>query len=95
VTLGKKLVVGVATGAVSVIGVGGTAFADHAHFVVITHPQSGETTCQYVAAGRSEPAANHPLHNNVHMGQPGSDAHGSDFDKVANETARCDNVRRK
>jgi hypothetical protein len=95
VTLRKKLVVGVATGAVSVIGLGGPAFADHAHFVVKTHPKSGEKTCQYVAAGRSEPAANHPLHNNVHMGQPGSDDHGNDFDKEANESARCDNVRRK
>jgi hypothetical protein len=94
-TLRQKLVMGVVTAAVSVIGLGGTAFADHAHFVVITHPKSGETTCQYVAAGRSEPAPNHPLHNNVHMGQPGSDAHGSDFDKEANQSARCNNVRRK
>jgi hypothetical protein len=41
-TLRQKLVVGVATAAASVIGVGGTAFADHAHFVVKTHPQSGD-----------------------------------------------------
>ncbi len=94
-TLRKKLLVGVATAAVATMGVGGPAFADHAHFVVITHPVSGERTCQYLAAGRSEPAANHPLHNNVHTGMPGTDAHGNDFDKEQNESLRCDVVRRK
>lgn len=92
--LRKRLFVVTAAAAV-LLTMGGTAFADHAHFVVITDPRSGETTCQYLANGESEPAPNHPLHNNVHLGQPGSDDHGTDFDKDANEAARCDNVRGK
>ena len=92
-TLRKKLLAGVATAAVGMIGMGRTAAADHAHFVVITDPNSGETRCQYVAAGRSEPAPGHPLHHRVHLGTPGSDAHGTDFDKSANESLRCDSAR--
>ncbi len=69
---------------------GGTSFADHAHFVIITDPSTGETTCQYLAAGRSEPARTHPLHTRVHTGTPGEDRHGTDFDKEAKESSRCD-----
>ena len=94
-TLRKKLLAGVATTAVGVIGLGGPAFADHAHFVVITHPKTGVTTCQYLAGGGSESGAVHPLHNKVHTGTPGSDARGTDFDKDANEAQRCDVVRGK
>ena len=92
-TIRKKLLAGVVTGAVALIAVGGTAFADHAHFVIITDPSTGETTCQYLAAGRSEPAKIHPLHTRVHTGTPGKDTHGTDFDKEANESSRCDTVR--
>ena len=91
--LRRKILAGVATAAVGVIGMAGTAGADHAHFVVITDPNTGDTTCQYVAAGRSEPAPGHPLHHRVHLGTPGSDTHGTDFDKSANESGRCDSVR--
>lgn len=94
-TLKQKLLAGVATTAVGVIGLGGPAFATHAHFVVITHPKTGVTTCQYLAAGQSEPAPGHPLHNKVHTGTPGTDERGTDFDKDANEEDRCDVVRGK
>jgi hypothetical protein len=94
-TRNRKLLVAVAASAASVIGMGGPAFADHSHFVVITHPVTGERTCQYLAAGQSEAAAVHPLHTKVHMGTPGSDERGNDVDKDANETRRCDTVRRK
>jgi hypothetical protein len=94
-TRNRKLLVALAASAASVIGLGGPAFADHSHFVVITHPRTGVTTCQYLAAGGSEAAAVHPLHNKVHMGTPGSDERGNDVDKDANETRRCDVVRRK
>jgi hypothetical protein len=89
----NRLLVGIATAAIGVITTGGTAFADHAHFVVITDPRTGDTTCQYLANGTSEPAANHPLHTLVHLGTPGTDAHGTDVDKSANEADRCDTVR--
>lgn len=92
-TIRKKLLISVVTGAVALIAMGGTAFADHAHFVIITDPSTGETTCQYLAAGQSEPARTHPLHTRVHTGTPGGDEHGTDFDKEANEWARCDTVR--
>ena len=91
--LRRKLLAGVAAAAVGMVGMGGTANADHAHFVVITDPNSGETVCQYLAAGRSEPAPGHPLHHRVHLGTPGSDTHGTDIDKSANESRRCDSVR--
>lgn len=92
--LRRKFLIGLATAAAGTIGLGGTAHADHAHFVIITHPVTGETTCQYLAGGRSEPASNHPLHTLVHTGTPGNDDHGTDFDKEINESSRgCDTVR--
>ncbi len=52
--LRRKLLAGVAAAAVGMVGMGGTANADHAHFVVITDPNSGETVCQtWPPAGRS------------------------------------------
>lgn len=89
----KKLVVGLGIAAASVLTMGGTAAADHSHFVVITHPVTGVRTCQYLAHGTSEPAPNHPLHNLVHLGTPGGDDHGTDVDKGANQAARCDIAR--
>lgn len=88
----KRLVAGLGITLASVFATGGTAAANHAHFVVITHPVTGVRTCQYLAHGTSEPAAKHPLHNRVHLGAPGSDDHGTDVDKDT-EAADCDVVR--
>ena len=88
-----KLLGAVATVVTTMVGACGTAFADHGHFVVITDPRTGDTTCQYLAGGTSEPAPNHPLHTLVHTGRPGSDSHGTDVDKASNESLRCDKVR--
>ena len=79
-----------------VLGTAGAAFAGHAHFV-IREDRSGTTYCQYVASGQtsiSDPSHGgyHRFHENVHVGKPGSDTHGNDFDKASNEAARCDIV---
>ena len=87
-----KLVGAVATVVTTMVGASGTAFANHGHFVVITNPRTGETTCQYLAGGGSEPAPNHPLHTLVHKGTPGTDDHGTDIDKADNESLRCNKV---
>ncbi len=89
----KKFLLGIATAVIASIPMTATAWADHAHFVVITEPRTGTTTCQYLAAGHSEPAPEHPLHELVHLGSPGTDGHGTDVDKSANEANRCGVVR--
>lgn len=74
----------------------GTASATHDHFVVRTD-QDGVRHCRYIAEGQTSKGPGEPgyhvFHDHVHTGQPGSDDHGTDFDKFENEGARCDTVR--
>ncbi len=80
-----------------VVGTAGTAAAEHGHFV-LREDSSGETHCRYIAHGQTSKSdddpGGHKFHDNVHAGQPGSDEHGTDFDKSANEN-RCDTVEGK
>ena len=91
----KILTAGIIVAAVSI---GGTApaLADHGHFVV-REDRNGETQCRYIAEGQTSKGADdpggHAFHEHVHTGQPGSDDHGTDFDKSDNE-GRCDTVQR-
>ena len=76
----------------AVIGAGmisaGPAAADHAHFIYQPANGNHPATCRYLAAGQTEKAADdpggHAFHAHVHTGQPGSDAHGTDFDRETN-----------
>lgn len=64
------------------------AAADHAHFIYQPGNGNHAATCRYIAAGQTDKAADEPgghaFHEHVHTGQPGSDEHGTDFDKAAN-----------
>ena len=81
---------------VGVIGLtAGTAGADHGHYVV-REDRNGQTHCQYLAGGQTEKSpgegGGHRFHDNVHLGQPGSDDKGTDVDKEQVEDDRCDDV---
>ncbi len=80
-----------------VAGTSGTAAAEHGHFVLRTD-SSGETHCRYIAQAQTsksiEDPAGHKFHDNIHLGQPGGDEHGTDFDKSHNED-RCDTVEER
>ena len=84
----RRLVFGIAT---VVAGLGlsaGPATASHSHFVYQPAHGNHPATCRYIAGGQTEKAPDEPgghaFHNNVHTGQPGSDDHGTDFDKEIN-----------
>lgn len=66
----------------------GPAAADHAHFIYQPAHGNHPATCRYLAAGQTDKAADapggHALHTHVHTGQPGTDAHGTAFDKASN-----------
>lgn len=71
------------------LGIGaGPAAASHSHFIY--QPANGDhpATCRYVAAGQTDKEVDEPgghaFHDHVHTGQPGSDDHGTDFDKESN-----------
>lgn len=71
-------------------GAAGPALAEHGHFV-IREDRDGQTHCRYIAQGQTakdpeqgDPGA-HKFHHNVHLGAPGSDEHGTDFDKAGHE----------
>lgn len=74
------------------------ASAEHGHFVMRTD-RNGETHCRYIAQGQTSKQAGdpggHQFHDNVHTGQPGSDEHGTDFDKSEHEDERCDHVEER
>ncbi|MDP8907601.1 MAG: hypothetical protein M3N47_00475 [Chloroflexota bacterium] len=80
-----------------VAGTAGTGAAEHGHFV-LREDSSGETHCRYIAQGQTSKSdddrGGHKFHDNVHTGPPGSDEHGTDFDKSDNE-ARCDTVEER
>jgi len=65
---------------------------------MLREDSSGETHCRYIAQGQTskstEDPGGHKFHDNVHIGQPGSDEHGTDFDKSDNED-RCNTVEEK
>jgi hypothetical protein len=66
----------------------GPATASHAHFIHQPAHGNHAETCRYIAAGQTEKAPDEPgghaFHQKVHTGQPGSDDHGTDFDKQDN-----------
>jgi hypothetical protein len=82
----------------------GTAAADHAHFIVQPEHGAHPATCRYIAQGQTSKQGSlpgdttdqggHSFHDHVHTGQPGTDAHGTDFDKSANagDYGDCDFV---
>lgn len=91
----KKTLVGLALAGAMSVGMTGTSSADHSHYVIRVD-QDGVRHCRYIAEGQTsklldEPGG-HVFHFKVHTGQPGSDAHGTDFDRDINEAARCDTV---
>ena len=69
----------------------GTASASHDHFIYQPGHGNHPATCRWIAAGQTNKAADdpggHKFHAHVHTGQPGSDAHGTDFDRGATVTA--------
>ena len=73
----------------------GVAGATHGHYV-IREDKDGQAHGRYIADGQTSKEADdpggHKFHHNVHAGQPGSDDHGTDFDKDSNEETRCDTV---
>lgn len=73
----------------------GTAGASHAHFIYQPEHGAHPATCRYIAEGQtSKPGSpvkgdttdqgGHSFHDHVHTGQPGTDTHGTDFDKSDN-----------
>jgi len=67
---------------------GGMARADHDHFIYQPEQGNHPATCRYISAGQTEKLATdpggHAFHDHVHIGQPGSDTNGTDFDKSSN-----------
>lgn len=98
-TLRNKVGAGIAAAAFGVLAMGGTASADHAHFVVIDNPATDETTCQYIGSGQTSIAdldhgGHHRIHDNVHTDGPGTDGRGTTFDKEGNiGKYDCETVR--
>ncbi|MFP5321001.1 MAG: hypothetical protein ACLGIC_04055 [Acidimicrobiia bacterium] len=70
------------------------ASAHHGHFII--KDRDGVAHCRYIAEGQTSKAADdpggHKFHDNVHLGQPGVDEQGTDFDKASMERDRCDVV---
>ena len=64
------------------------AGADHSHFIYQPANGNHPATCRYIAAGQTSKTAEQPgghaFHAHVHTGTPGSDDHGTDFDKETN-----------
>jgi len=90
----EKTIIAAAIAAGTLAVAAGPASADHGHFV-LREDRDGTTQCRYIAHGQtskesSEPGG-HEFHDNVHLGPPGADEHGTDIDKAANE-GRCDTV---
>ena len=96
----KKLFTGALTAAAALAMTVAPASADHAHFVIIDNPAHGTRTCQYIGSGQTsisdtEHGGHHRIHDNVHTGRPGTDGHGTGFDKDANlSKSNCDVIRR-
>ena len=96
----KKLFIGALTGVVALAMSVAPAGAGHDHFVIIDNPAHGTRTCQYIGSGQTSISDDghggyHRIHDNVHTGQPGTDSHGTDFDKASNLSLHdCDVVRR-
>lgn len=96
----KRLFIGALTGAAAFAMSVAPASAGHEHFVIIDNPADGTRTCQYIGSGQTSISGTghggyHRIHDNVHIGQPGTDDNGTDFDKDANLPAHdCDVIRR-
>lgn len=96
----KKLIIGMLTGAAALAMSVAPASAGHEHFVIIDNPANGTHTCQYIGSGQTSISDTghggyHRIHDNVHTGRPGTDDHGTDFDKDANLSLQdCDVTRR-
>lgn len=75
--------------------------AHHSHYVIIDNPATGHRTCQYVGHGQTSidgahHGGHHRIHDNVHTGTPGTDDHGTGFDKDSNlDASDCDSVRNR
>ncbi len=87
----RRLLIAIAT-AVTALGLSaGPAAADHAHFIYQPAHGNHPATCRYIAAGQTAKApgepGGHAFHDHVHTGRPGSDDHGTDFDKESNANA--------
>lgn len=95
----KKLIVGALTGAAALLMTASPVSAGHAHFVIIDNPSTGTRTCQYVGSGQTsisdaDHGGYHRIHDNVHTGRPGTDDHGTAFDKHVNlAQSNCDVTR--
>ena len=80
------LVAGV-LGAVTALGPQ-PAGAEHSHFIVQPEHGNHAATCRYIAHGQTSKAADEPgghaFHEHVHVGRPGGDDRGTDFDKESN-----------
>jgi hypothetical protein len=91
----RRIVVGAVAGASALLGSPGAAWGDHGHYVV-REDRNGETHCRYIADGQTRKASDEPgghqFHDHVHPGRPGTESHGTDFDKAAVEDDRCDHV---
>lgn len=96
----KKLFIGTLTGAAALAMSVAPASAGHEHFAIIDNPANGTRTCQYIGSGQTSISDTghggyHRIHYNVHTGRPGTDDHGTDFDKDANLSLHdCDVIRR-
>ena len=87
ITIRRSAMASAAVAAALTLGTG-TAAASHAHFIYQHGHGNHPATCRYIAAGQTDkpPGApgGHAFHAHVHTGQPGSDDHGTDFDKESN-----------
>ncbi len=96
----KRPFIGALTGIAALALSVAPASAGHDHFVIIDNPANGTRTCQYIGSGQtriSDPGHGgyHRIHDNVHTGQPGTDSHGTAFDKGSNLSRHaCDVIRR-
>ncbi len=93
----KKAIAMVALALGLTVAAAGTVGASHGHYV-LREDRDGQTHCRYIAQGQTskdeQDPGGHKFHHNVHNGQPGDDAKGTDFDKSLNED-RCDTVEEK
>lgn len=73
---------------IAALSLGSVAHAEHDHFVYQPAHGGHSATCRYIADGQTSKApeepGGHQFHTHVHLGQPGADTHGTDFDREVN-----------
>ncbi|WP_153396467.1 hypothetical protein [Ornithinicoccus halotolerans] len=99
-TTGRRLLAASCLAGLAVVGAAGTAMADHTHVLLLGNGQcavlsqhGGEKYVQLPHADEFAANRQHPLHVNVHLGEPGQRPDGRHVIFVkgsADDLANCD-----